>query len=152
VYVCGVSRPLRSIFGVVVVLASAAPLLRNATQDSYPLSTYPMFARALTQPRLTFAEGLTKSGEALRLPPEMVANDEPMQAMRTLKLTANDGPRALKRLCTAIAERVSNVPRYAQVSRVRIARARFDPLSYFEPDSPRYEQERLAECKVRRKL
>jgi hypothetical protein len=145
-----VSRPLRSLFGVAVVAATAAPLLRDATHDSYPFSTYPMFARVLRQPRLTFAEGLKKSGEAVRLPPEMIANDEPMQAMRTLKLTANDGRQALKRLCAAIAERVGATPRYGEVQRVRIARARFDPLAYFEADSPREEQERLIECKVRR--
>jgi hypothetical protein len=135
-----------------VAIAAAAPLLRDATHDSYPFSTYPMFARVLRQPRLTFAEGLTKSGESLRLPPEMIANDEPMQAMRTLKLTANDGPQALKQLCSAIAARVAATPRYAEVRRVRIARARFDPLRYFEADSGQQGQdrERLIECRVRR--
>lgn len=145
------SRPLRSLFGVALVVATAAPLLRDARHDSYPLSTYPMFARVLRQPTLTFAEGLTKSDHAVRLPPEMIANDEPMQAMRTLKLTANGGRPALKRLCSAIAERVAVTSRYAEVQRVRIARARFDPLAYFEADSPREDQERLVECRVRRK-
>jgi len=110
-----------------------------------------MFARVLKQPLLTFAEGLTRSGPAVRLPPEMVANDEPMQAMRTLKLTANDGQEALGQLCSSIAARVAASPNYAEVRRVRIARARFDPLQYFEADSPRYEQEALVECRVRRK-
>ncbi|HYP89675.1 MAG TPA: hypothetical protein VEQ59_16020 [Polyangiaceae bacterium] len=145
------SRPKRAIFGLALAIATAAPLLRDARHDSYPFSTYPMFARTLTKPRLTFAEGLTRSGPPVRLPPEMVANDEPMQAMRTLKLTANDGPEALKSLCSAIAARVADSPRYAEVRRVRIAQARFDPLTYFEADSPRDEQEALAECRVRRK-
>ena len=145
------SRPLRSVFGVALVLATATPLLRDARHDSYPFSTYPMFARILTRPLLTFAEGVTRSGQTLRLPPAMIANDEPMQAMRTLKLTANDGPEALQQLCSAIAARVAETPSYAAVSRVRIARARFDPLQYFEPDSPRQEQESLIVCRVRRK-
>jgi hypothetical protein len=135
-----------------VAAAAAAPLLRDARHDSYPFSTYPMFARVLGRPQLTFAEGVTGSRQARRLPPEMVANDEPMQAMRTLKLTANDGRRALRRLCAAIAERVAASPTYADVRRVRIARARFDPLRYFEPDSGAQgqERERLVECRVRR--
>jgi hypothetical protein len=135
-----------------VAAAAAAPLLRDARHDSYPFSTYPMFARVLRQPQLTFAEGVTGAGQARRLPPEMVVNDEPMQAMRTLKLTANAGPRALKQLCAAIAARVAAAPIYADVRRVRIARARFDPLRYFEPDSGPQGQEReqLAECRVRR--
>lgn len=145
------SRPVRAIFGVAVVLASAAPLLRDARHDSYPFSTYPMFARTLQRPQLTFAEGLERSGRAVRLPPELVANDEPMQAMRTLKLTAGAGPEALARLCARIAERASSQPRYDDVRRVRISRARFDPLRYFENDAPAPEPETLAECRVRRK-
>jgi hypothetical protein len=146
-----VSRPVRAIFGVAVVLASAAPLLRDARHDSYPLSTYPMFARTLQRPQLTFADGLTRSGEARRLPPQLVANDEPMQAMRTLKLTANAGPEALARLCATIAERVTRDPRYADVRRVRIGSARFDPLRYFEADAPAPDAQTLVECRVRRK-
>jgi len=146
-----VSRPVRAIFGVALVLASVAPLLRNAEHDSYPLSTYPMFARTLGKPLLTFAEGLSQRGEAVRLPPEIVANDEPMQAMRTLKLTAKRGGEALSRLCVEIAERTARDPDFARVRRVRIARARFEPLRYFEPDAPMPEREVLAECKVRRK-
>jgi hypothetical protein len=145
-----VSRPLRAIFGVALVLGSAAPLLRDARHDSYPFSTYPMFARILQRPQLTFAQGLRRSGPAVRLPPELVANDEPMQAMRTLKLTASAGPDALARLCATIAERASLQPRFADVRRVRIARARFDPLRYFENDAPAPESETLVECRVRR--
>lgn len=144
------SRPVRAIFGVAVVLASAAPLLRDPRHDSYPFSTYPMFARILQQPQLTFALGLRRSDPPLRLPPELVANDEPMQAMRTLKLTASAGPEALGRLCATIAERASRDPRFADVRRVRIARARFDPLRYFESDAPAPDPETLVECRVRR--
>ncbi len=145
------SRPVRAIFGVALVFASAAPLLRDARHDSYPLSTYPMFARILERPQLTFAEGLTRSGTTVRLPPELVANDEPMQAMRTLKLTASAGPAALARLCATIAERVTHEPRYDDLRRVRIARARFDPLRYFEPGAAAPPSEALVECRVRRK-
>lgn len=134
-----------------MVLACAAPLLRDPRHDSYPFSTYPMFARTLQRPQLTFAEGLLRSGNAVRLPPELVANDEPMQAMRTLKLTAGEGPEALARLCSAIAARTATDARYAEVRRVRISRARFDPLRYFESDAPAPEREPLSECRVRRK-
>jgi hypothetical protein len=85
------------------------------------------------------------------LPPELVANDEPMQAMRTLKLTANEGPDALARLCVQIAQRTGQERRFADVRRVRISRARFDPLRYFEANAPVPEREVLTECRVRRK-
>ena len=150
-YGARVSTPVRAIFGAALVLASAAPLLRNAEHDSYPFSTYPMFARTLRTPQLTFAEGVKRGGGALRLPPELIANDEPMQAMRTLKLTANQGAEALGRLCASIAERAGHEPRFDEVRRVRISRARFDPLRYFEAGASPAESEVLAECRVRRK-
>lgn len=145
------SQAVRSLLGVALVLATAAPLLRDARHDSFPFSTYPMFARVLTRPLLTYAEGLTRSGRAVRLPPELVANDEPMQAMRTLKLTAKEGEQALEQLCGAIAERTARSPAHRQVLRVRIARASFDPLRYFETDAPAPEQESLVECRVKRR-
>jgi hypothetical protein len=150
VYGAAVSPAVRSIFGVVLVLAVASPVVRHANDDSFPLSTYPMFARVLTQPRLVYAEGLQRGGLATRLPPELVANDEPMQAMRTLKQAANGGKRELKRLCAAIAERAAARAEYAGLRRVRIVSATFDPVRYFEAGPAPESSERLVECAVPR--
>lgn len=141
---------LRSLFGVGLALAVAAPVLRDAEDDSYPLSTYPMFARVLTKPRLTYAEGVSRDGQGTRLPPRIVGSDEPMQAMRTLKLTADGGRRSLKRLCAAMAERVAAEPAYAQLRVVRIVRAQFDPVRYFEAGPTPENSEKLAQCSVKR--
>lgn len=149
-YGAAVAPGLRSVFGVVLALGVAAPVLRDAERDSFPFSTYPMFARVLDKPHLVYAEGWRGRGPATRLPPEMVANDEPMQAMRTLKLTAKEGKVALKALCAEIAARVARDSRYREVRRVRIVRAQFDPIGYFE-DAPAPEQsERLVQCTVPR--
>lgn len=141
---------LRSLFGVALALAVAAPVLRDAQHDSYPFSTYPMFARVLNKPRLVYAEGVGDAGEATRLPPAMVANDEPMQAMRTLRLTADAGKRALKRLCATIAGRVAAEPRYATLRQVRVVRAQFDPIDYFESGPTPESRENLVQCPVKR--
>ncbi|RYZ04218.1 MAG: hypothetical protein EOO73_24330 [Myxococcales bacterium] len=141
---------LRSLFGVALALAVAAPVLRDAEADSYPLSTYPMFARVLNQPRLTFAEGVSAAGLATRLPPRIVGSDEPMQAMRTLKLTADGGKRALKRFCAVMAERVAAEPAFAELRQVRIMRAQFDPIRYFEAGPLPENSEKLAQCSVKR--
>jgi hypothetical protein len=108
-----------------------------------------MFARVLTQPRLVYAEGVGR-GPAARLPPELVANDEPMQAMRTLKQAANGGRKELKRLCAAIAERAAGRAEYAGLRRVRIVSATFDPVRYFEVGPTPESSERLVECAVPR--
>ncbi len=140
---------LRSLFGVALALAVAAPALRDAEKDSFPLSTYPMFARVLNKPRLTYAEGVTAAGKATRLPPAVIANDEPMQAMRTLRQTAEQGKRALKRLCASIASRVAAEPAYAELRTVRIVRSQFDPVRYFEVEPAPESTERLVQCAVR---
>lgn len=141
---------LRSVFGVALALAVAAPLGRDARDDSYPFSTYPMFARVLDKPRLTYAEGVGGGGHATRLPPIMIGSDEPMQAMRTLKLTADAGKRALKRLCASIAERVAAEPSYASLRQVRVVRAQFDPVRYFEEAATPEHTEKLVQCPVKR--
>ena len=149
-YGSAVLRDWRSVFGLLVVLAVVTPVLRGAADDSYPLSTYPMFARVLDKPRLTVAEGITKTGGTVRLPPEMVANDEPMQAMRTLRLSGNGDPRERKALCRQIASRVAAEPDFSEVMQVRIVRAQFEPLRYFEGAAEPERAERLVQCPVKR--
>jgi len=149
VYVARVTWVLRSLLGLGLVVATATPLSRAARDDSYPFSTYPMFARVLDKPELTVALGVTASRDLLRLPPRMIANDEPMQAMRTLRQAANDDRRALKSLCARIAARVAVAPELSQVRQVRIVRARFDPLTYFEGKPEPERAQRLVQCRVK---
>jgi hypothetical protein len=146
-----VAEKLRRLLMVGVLLAVASPVLRGPTEDSFPLSTYPMFARVIEHPWLTIAEGLDGRGIPVRLPPELVASDEPMQAMRTLSVTAGQGRRALRQLCTRIAERVAGSERFAAVERVRIVRARFNPLAYFDGSSTPEAVEKLSACPVSRR-
>jgi hypothetical protein len=148
VYVSAVPVAVRSLLAVAAVIATASPLLRSAREDSYPFSTYPMFARVLDKPELTVAVGVTALQQVQRLPPEMVANDEPMQAMRTLRQGGHGNRRALKALCASIAARVGRTPAFSQVVSVRIVRARFDPLSYFESTPAPEQAQLLMQCPV----
>ena len=145
-----VGEKLRMVLALLLLLLVASPLLRAADDDSYPLSTYPMFARLIGHPRLTVAEGLDETGNHFRLPPEIVASSEPMQAMRTLRLTAEQGRRPLRQLCARIAERAARSQSFATVTRVRIVRARFDPLRYFDGNPTPEDTEDLVTCRVQR--
>lgn len=138
------------VLAIALLVLVAAPVLRGARDDSFPLSTYPMFARIIDHPRLTLAEGLDAAGATTRLPPEIVASHEPMQAMRTLRLTAEQGRRALRQLCGRIAERVAHDARFKAVQEVRIVRARFDPLTYFDGAPTPEKIRRLESCSVPR--
>ena len=55
--------------GVTLLGLVAAPALRNATEDGFPFSTYPMFARPRSKVSLWFAEGVARDGSCVRLPP-----------------------------------------------------------------------------------
>jgi hypothetical protein len=147
-----VSRPLALIFGTGMTLAVLAPCLSAApfADDSFPFSTYPMFARVIEKRVIVFADGVTSETESQRLGPELVANDEPMQAQRTLRLASTSGRKALRTLCARIAQRVAQKRELRAVSRVRIVQGVFDPVKYFEGDSAAESREILTECKVRR--
>jgi len=136
-----------------MTLAVLAPCLSRApfADDSFPLSTYPMFARVLEKRVIVFADGVTAEADSKRLPPELVANDEPMQAQRTLRLAATSGRKALRTLCGRIAERVAQKADLGAVSRVRIVQGVFDPVKYFEGGGAPESREVLIECRVRRR-
>src|SRR5262245_26325428 len=126
------SRLLAYGFGLGVVALVAAPGFRDPVAgDDYPLSTYPMFARPRGKPWLSIAEGVDADGNAVRLEPALIANDELMQAVATVERAVDGGPRALAPFCAGIAARIAARPDYARVVRVRIVRARFDPVRYF---------------------
>jgi hypothetical protein len=148
-----VSRIKALIIGVGFALATLEPALRKLPfdEDSFPLSTYPMFARTLEKRVIVFAEGLGATSTAVRLGPELVANDEPMQAQRTLRRAANDGAPALRKLCLRIAERVAAAPELAAIRRVRIVSGAFEPLRYFEVGPAPQQREVLQQCRVRRR-
>jgi hypothetical protein len=137
--------------GIAVTLATLSPSLRGApfADDSYPFSTYPMFARTMTKRVIVFAEG-TGTPSPKRLGPEFVANDEPMQAQRTLSNAAKAGAPALRALCARIAERVAGSTELKEIRRVRIVRAVFNPVRYFEVGAEPEEREVLNQCRVRR--
>lgn len=146
------SRITALLLGVGFALAVLEPTLRERpfAEDSFPFSTYPMFARALDKRVIVFAEGLGSEPKPVRLGPELVANDEPMQAQRTLRRAAADGAPALRKLCRRIAERVAAAPELAAIRRVHIVRGEFEPLRYFEAGAAPVERELLQRCRVRR--
>ena len=118
-----------------------APLLAEESYDSYPFSTYPMFARPRIKPLLYFVEGAERRGDSVRLPPEFVAGEEVMQAAASVRRAVEGGADTMQRLCERVALRVAESEReeHRGLRRVRIVGARFDPLTYFtsgpEPES-----------------
>ncbi|HLV68706.1 MAG TPA: hypothetical protein VKY73_22970 [Polyangiaceae bacterium] len=134
--------------GMGLVALVALPAFDHPTEDSYPLSTYPMFARPRPRPRLFFAEGLDAEGTRHRLPPRLVATEEVMQAAATVRRAVQGGPAAMGRLCASIADRAAQSAEHASLIEIALVDARFDPVAYFTRGPEPVERRVVHQCAV----
>ena len=144
------SRVLAYGFGLGLTALVAAPGFGDPNWDSYPLSTYPMFARPRSQPLLHFAEGVNGAGERHRLAPSLVANDEVMQATASVRRAVGRGSEAMQALCVQIAGRVASAADERGIVEVRLVSARFDPVRYFAESPEPTERTTHERCPVPR--
>jgi hypothetical protein len=134
--------------GVGVVLLTALPVLWPAHADSFPLSTYPMFARRLENPTIYFVERVDEDGRGRRLTPEQVSGREVMQSFRTIKHAVRRGPKAVDRLCRSIGKRLAQREKREKFVQLRVVGARFEPVSYFTEEAPPEERTVEGSCRV----
>ena len=103
------SRAYAYTVSAVLLAAVLSPGLRDAQDprnDSFPLSTYPMFS--YDKPRtatVTSAVALGADGLEVPLAPEFIGTSETMQALRTIQNSVRAGRERAAELCGAIAER-----------------------------------------------
>ena len=92
----------------VLVAAVLSPLWRSPERDSFPLSTYPMFARPLVgEADLDVAVGLDAGGGRRALSPEAIAGtDEVVQAGAVVDRAIAAGRE--DELCRQVAQRVTD--------------------------------------------
>jgi len=114
-----------------LLVAVMAPAFGDPAADSFPLSTYPMFARPKAKTTIAFADGIDDHEHATRLGPELVANGEVMQASHTLHRAIRGGQDRLAQVCARIADGVASDSRLAPVVRIRLAEGQFDSVGYF---------------------
>ena len=138
-------------FSYVVGLGLPAAVLSpiwSGAPDSFPLSTYPMFARPRGQPTLHSLVGLSQDGNERRLSPELIGSKEVLQAKVLIRRSVAEGPEAMLRLCEAAASRVAQSGELREVRALAVVARRYDPVSYFV-DGPRpIEQQTLLLCDV----
>ena len=109
-----------------------------------------MFARKKGHPLVHRVVGLDGAGSRVRVPPELIANDEVMQAARTVYHAVRKGRRATARLCRESAERVPRWDHLRDVVRLEVVSERFDPIRYFSDGAPPERVWRHARCTVPR--
>jgi hypothetical protein len=135
-----VSRAYAYAVGALMISAVLSPALLDPHApgtDSFPLSTYPMFAR--DKPRtatVTSALALGPAGFEQPLAPSFVGTQETMQALRTIALSVQAGPERAAELCAAIAERVarSDARDLARADQVALVAVTVDSIRYFQGD------------------
>jgi hypothetical protein len=137
-----------------VVLACVAwPVVRHPLRDdSFPLSTYPMFSRPRPKPVLSanYALRVDADGERHHLSPRYIANGEVLQARAILDRTVGSKDRRrLRQLCEDIAERVARWDHPAKAT-VRIVRGTHDAVEYLTGRDTRGRERIHIECPVRK--
>lgn len=117
---------------VLVLAAVSYPALLDPSEDSFPLSTYPMFSRDRGRTAPVVSALAVGEGFERPLPPKYVANSEAMQALQTLQKTVRAGRRAALSLCRAIAERAVRDadPEFAAMTEVALVTRRVDAIRY----------------------
>jgi hypothetical protein len=136
--------------GLGLVLLSALPAFGPAGRDGFPFSTYPMFTAKRDRPHVVFVEQLDEKGRARRLGPTALGTSEFMQAFATLSRSVNRGPEATEALCRSMAERLARREKKKRPVRLRVVRARFDPVAYFTDSAEPEERTVVASCTGRK--
>jgi hypothetical protein len=145
---------LRALLVSAVVLGAVVwPVTWRSDRDSFPLSSYPMFAhnRRSAELRAVYAVATDAAGERRYVPPELVANREVLQARAVLDRAGKSGGKGARLLCGEIARRIageSGGP-FADAAEVQIIRGRHDAAVYFDTGELGSEKV-LASCPVER--
>lgn len=138
-----------------VIAAVLYPLSFDKREDSFPLSSYPMFARFHPKPTLNeyylVAASRGDAPEFRRsVPPELIANSEVLQAQATIRGAVRRGPRAMKALCAEVAARVARSPSFDRAGEVRLVKGTYDAIAYLTGTDTRGREVVRARCQVPR--
>jgi hypothetical protein len=144
------NRVAAAIFSIALIAATLSPLLRKPVDDSFPLSTYPMFAwKRPTKLTMSYAIGETATGERRYLTPRIIGSGEVLQARAIVERHVSKGGRELVAFCERIAKTVTEVPRFADVTRIRILSGTHESIDFLVNGKLGTEYER-AKCDVKR--
>jgi hypothetical protein len=138
------SRLVAIVFSVVLLGLVAAPMFGRATADSYPLSSYPMFASDRgTVSTFYGAVGIEVDGERKVLGPQTVGGtSEIVHAAESVRFAVRSD--TVESLCEEISERLDG----EEFERVEVISERIDTLAWFDGDEVPLETTVHGECDV----
>src|SRR5215475_1479639 len=146
-------RGLAAIASIGLCGAVLAPLVRAPDDDSFPLSTYPMFAAPRpAELTMAWARGVAAGGRWRPLSPEHVGTGEVMQAFATIQRAAGGEPEDRVALCQAIAARVARDVALGDAAQVELVVGTYDAVRWLAGDGAAAGDEAvLARCGVARR-
>lgn len=144
---------LGAIVSLVVTLLLVMPAFSDPNEDSFPLSTFPMFSRAKRDPGLVVTQVLAVMPDGTRepLPPTLATgNEEVIQTLRMIRDEVYGGPERAATFCEGVAERVRNTDdeHWRSATTIEIARSHFDSVAYFEEGPEPITRKPLERCPV----
>lgn len=134
--------------GSSLVALTAWPAFVDPAEDSYPLSTYPMFSTPRGKPYVLQVVARDEAGAEEPLPPHFLGNHETLQAAAAIQGAVREG--RAKTLCKKVAKRVAQSPDHARFTHVAVQGARFDAVAYLTEGREPIFRKRYARCRVRR--
>lgn len=107
------------------------PLQQTKAEDSFPLSTYPMFSkRRPTELSLDHVVAVAATRQRA-VPPPLVASGEVLQAKATITQKLRQGRRGAEALCREVAERLREDEDWRWADHVEVRSDRYLVLGYF---------------------
>lgn len=142
-----------AVVSLVVSVLIALPAFSDPSEDSFPLSTFPMFSRAKRDPGLVVTQVLAVMPDGTRepLPPKLATgNEEVIQTLRMIRDEVYGGRDRATAFCNDIAERVRNADdeHWRKAETIEIARSHFDAVAYFESGPDPVTRKALKRCAV----
>lgn len=131
----------------VFTLAVFAPTIFGRA-DSFPLSTYPMFAQHRGQPKMVKLVALTPRGEE-PVRPELLGTGEVLQAKVLLEQIAVKSEAQREKFCVKTATRLAELPESADWSKLLLVRVKYDPIDYFYNGAEPVSRKVLTRCALR---
>jgi len=128
------------------------PLCQPAGADSFPFSSFPMFAfgRPDAITGVYHLVAFDAAGDRRPVPPKLVANDEVLQAEASLRRAVRGGRKTSMALCQQVAARIADDPAWADIVHLELLGERFDALRYFAGDTAPLKSRTRARCTVTR--
>jgi hypothetical protein len=127
-------------------LAVFAPTVFGSS-DSFPLSTYPMFAQHRGQPKMVKLVAITSEGQ-VPVRPELLGTGEVLQAKVLLEQLAVQSEAKREKFCARTATRLAELPEAANWRQLELVRVKYDPIEYFYNGAKPVSEKVLTRCSL----